>query len=336
MQKIRYEVDPHNRLIVKRTRRKTRIKRFRKVYDGRFKLNKANFFTYHIKAPGQDIDAPHQVKLKGKWSLTKNHDLRFTLDKWKRQTFGDQLTIKGDIIDIGKNFLLFAVTTKTKQNQDLVYILKFQGSWQADKYNRLTFKIKKERSRYDTFIFRGRWEINKNHQIIYQYEKAQLIRKLKQIHTLIFKGYWDIEDRARISYILDRDTNSLFNFRASLGIFKNRYIKYELGTDLQNRARPSKKTILLFGTWKIKKNKGLTFEIQYGDKKIHCISFGTDARLAGRDSVLFRLKNDRVNKNIGVDIKLSHKMLKGDGEAFLRVLKSRRESGVFVGAGKRW
>ena len=144
MEKVRYEVDPHNRLVIKKTGRKTKFPRFRRILDGRFKVARDNTLTYHIKAPiPDDIRAPHQVKLRGKWSLTKNHNLRFTLDKWRRQTFGDQLTLQGDIIDVNKNSLLFAVTTRTKQGAQSIYALKLQGSWQADKNNRLTFRIKK-------------------------------------------------------------------------------------------------------------------------------------------------------------------------------------------------
>ena len=330
MEKIRYEVDPHNRLVVRETGKKTKVKRFRKVYDGRFKVSKGNSLTYHIKAPARnDPGAPHQVKLAGTWALTKNHDLKITLDKWKRQTFGDQLIIKGDIISVDKNSLVFAVKTRTKDNQDSLYLFKLQGKWQADKYNQLSFRIKKGRSRYDTFTFRGKWEINKTHQIIYQYEKTQLKRSLKKLHTLIFKGYWDIKDKARISYVLDRDTSSAFNFKTGVGIFKDGYIKYEIGTGLRQRKKPFKKSIILFGTWKIKKDKGLTFEIEYGDKKIHSIAFGAEAKLGDRDSISFKLKND-TGKDIGVNLKLSHKMLKGNGEAFLQLLKSKRESSISV------
>lgn len=328
MTKVRYEIDPHNRLIVEEMERKTGVKRFRKVIDGRFKIAKDRTLTYHIKAPSRyDLDAPHQIKLKGKWSLDKNHDLRFTLDKWRRQTFGDQLTLKGDIADASKNSLLFAVATRTKDNIQSVYVLKLKGAWQADEHNRLIFKINKESGSSDTLTFEGKWELNKNQGIVYQYQKTQLKRKLKEIHTLIFKGYWEIKEKARLSYIIDRNNNSVFNFRAKLAIFKDRYIKYELGMGLS--------PIILFGKWKIKKNKGLLFEIEYGDKKMTAITFGAEAKLTDRDTISFELKND-LNKDIGVQLKLSRRMLKGDGEAFLRLLKSKRESAVLVGAGKRW
>ncbi len=336
MQKLRYEIDPHNRLIVSETGRKAPLSRFRKVLDGRFKVDKNNILSYHIKTPvPRDVNIPHQVKLKGKWLLTGNHDLRLTLDKWGRQTFGDRLTLQGDIIDVNKNSILFAVTTWTKEGIQSTYALKFQGSWQADKNNRLTFRARKEEGKHDILTLNGIWKINKNHQIIYQYEKAQLIRKLRKIHTLTFKGHWDIKDKTRISYIIDRNTNSVFNFRTGLGLFKDDYIKYEVGIGLSQRPKPVKQRITLFGKWKIKKNAGLIFEVGYENKKLHAIIFGAEARLTDKDTVLFKLRND-LNKDISANLKLSHKVLKGDGEAFIRGLKSKRESAIFTGAARRW
>jgi len=336
MEKVRYETDPHNRLVIKKTGKKTRLTRFRRVLDGRFKVANDNTLTYHIKAPvPEDIKAPYQVKLRGNWSLTKNHDLRLTLDKWRRQTFGDQLTLQGDIIDVNKNSLLFAVTTRDKDGAQSIYALKLQGSWQADKDNRFTFRVKKWRGKEDILAFDGIWEIGKNYQLIYQYQKEHLARKLKRTHTLTFKGYWDIKDKARISYVIDGSTGSVFNFKTSLGIFKDNYIKYELGIGLSRKPKPIKRTIILFGTWKIKKTLGLVFEVERGNRRIQTIAFGAEAKLTDKDTALFKLKNN-INREIGAELELSHKVLKGDGQAFLRLLKSKRESAILVGVGWGW
>lgn len=336
MEKVRYEVDPHNRLVIKKTGKKTELPRFRQVLDGRFEVAKDNTLIYHVKAPvPQDLKAPHQVKLRGKWSLTKNHDLRLTLDKWRRQTFGDQLTLQGDIIDVNKNSSVFAITTRTKGGATSVYTLRLEGSWRADKNNRLTFRVNKDRGEYDILTFDGIWEIGKNYQVIYKYEKTQLVRKLKKVHALIFKGYWDIKDKARVSCVIDKNTDSVFNFKTSLGIFNDDYIKYELGIGLSRRPKPLKRTITLFGTWKVKKDVGLVFEVEYNNRKVNTIVFGAEARLSGKDTVSFKLKND-LNRQIGAELELSHKILKGDGQAFLRLLKSSRESAILVGAGWGW
>lgn len=335
-ERVRFEVDPHNRLVAAETGKKTKVRRFRRVLTGRFKTDKNNSLSYLLRAPlpkGSGI--PHQVKLRGKWSLTKEHNLRLTLNKWGRQTLGDKLTIQGEILDVRKNSLLFAVTTKIKKDTPTTYVLKLAGAWQADKHNRLTFKIKKKRGKTDILTFRSAWVINKHHRIIYKYKKAQLIRKRKQLHSLTFKGYWDIKDRTRISYVIDRKSNSAFTFKTGLGLFKDNYIKYEVGISVSGRAKPLKRIITLYGKWKIIKGIGITFEVEYEHKKIHAIVFGAEAKLTSKDKISLKLRNER-NKDMGGEIELSHKILKGDGEAFLRFLKSKREAAVLVGAGFRW
>lgn len=337
MQKVRYELDPHNRLMLDESGGKSGPPKFRKVLDGRFKTDGNNNLSYHIKAPLQEAEGiPHQLKLKGEWSLSDNHELRLTLDKWARDTFGDQITLQGEILDVNENSLLFAITTTTKEDTQSTYVLNLGGSWKADENNRLSFHIKRQKGRHDILIFNGTWEINKNHQIIYQYEKARLIRKKRQTHTLTFKGYWDINQKARISYILSAETDSVFNFKTSAGIFKEDYIQYEAGVGLTVRGRQAIQTIKLSGKWNLKKDIGLIFEIAYEDKKTKQIVFGADAKLMDKGTISFRLKNDIENKDIGINLELSHKILKGDGEAFLRILESRREAAIYAGAAWRW
>lgn len=336
MQKIRYELDPHNRLVVN-SDKKSELTKFRKVLDGSFKTDKNNNLTYHIKSPlSKEENIPHQLKLRGRWSLTKNYDLRLTLDKEGRETFGDQITLQGEILEVNSNSLLFAITTKTKDNIQSSYILNLGGSWRADKHNRLSFHIRKEEGRHDILTFKGAWEVNKNHQIIYDYKKSDLIRKSSKAHTLIFKGYWDIKSSTRISYILNKDTNSVFQFRTSAGIFKGNYIKYELGIGLNNRRMPKKQAVTLFGRWKIKKDVGLMFEVEYENKKINEIIFGAEAKLTDKDTILFKLKEDITNRDIGIKVELSHDILKGDGQAFMRLLRERGESAIYIGTAWRW
>ncbi|MBU4478203.1 MAG: hypothetical protein KKH34_03840 [Candidatus Omnitrophica bacterium] len=335
-EKITYEIDPYNRLIISKAGKESKLSRFRQVLDGRFKIDEDNTLTYLIKAPTpQGTEIPHQVKLEGVWSLDKDHNLCLELNKWGRETLGDKLTLKGEIIDTSKNSLAFSLTTRTKDNMQSIYILQLKGAWQADKNNRLTFRVQKEKGSYDILTFKGAWEINKQHQIIYQYEKSQLIRKRKKIHTLIFQGYWDIKDKARISYVLDARTDSVFDFKTSLGIFKDKYIKYEVGIGVARKLEAVNRTITLFGKWKIKKDIGLIFEVEYENKKINAIVFGAEAKLSARDSISFELKN-RHNKDISAQLQLSRKILNGDGLSFLRFLKSKDETAAFIGAGFRW
>lgn len=334
--KVRYEVDPYNRLVITETGRKTELPRFRKVLDGRFVIDKNNSLSYLIRTPVPgELGIPHQIKLQGRWAITETHNLRLTLNKWGRQTLGDKLTLQGRIIDVDKNSLLFAVTTRTKRNTQSTYVLKIQGRWQADKHNRLAFWIKREKGRYDILTFNGSWNINEHHNVIYQYQKARLVRKQKELHTLAFEGYWDIKDKGRIYYVLDRRSDAGFSFKTGLGIFKENYIKYKVLIDISGEAEPVTRTVTLYGQWKIEKGVGLIFEVVYENRKIQAITFGAEVRLTSKSKVSFKLRNEQ-DKNIGAELELSRRILKGDGLSFFRFLKTERETGVFIGAGFRW
>lgn len=322
MEKVGYEFDPHNRLIVK-----SGLRGVRKVLDGEFKVSGQNELSYHVKAPlPADIKAPHQVKLKGNWSLTKEHKLRLTLDKWQRRTFGDELTLQGQILDAEKNSLLFAVTSRTKDNRTSRYILELSGSWQADERNRLTFRVNKGKDSPDSLTFDGIWQIDKNYQITYRYQKA---------HCLIFKGHWDIRDKVRLAYVLEGSSDSEFDFKASAGIFRNNYIKYELGIGVEGRREPTRRIITFFGKWRIKKGIGLVFEVEREKGKVQAIVFGAEAKISGKDTVSLSLRNS-LDKGMGVKLELSRDIFKGDGQAFLRLLGSKKESTIQAGVGWRW
>ena len=337
MQKVRYEVDPYNRLILDESGGKSDLPEFRRVLDGRFGTDEDNNLVYNIKTPLSNSDTiPNQIKLRGAWSLTDDHRLRFTLDKLSRQTLGDQLTFAGELLDAKENSLLFSVTTRTKQDTQTTYVFNLGGVWKADENNRLSFHVRKENGLYDILTFSGIWELGSNNQIVYQYEKTRLIRKKSETHTLTFKGYWDIRDKARISYVLGAGTDSIFNFSASAGIFRNGYIKYQVGigalTDTDFRSR----TITLSGVWKLKKDLGLIFETDYYGGKTRAIVFGAEAELTGKDTVTFRLRSGIDNRDIGASLELSHEVTEGDGQIFLRALKDSRQAAIYAGAAWNW
>ncbi|MDD4899608.1 MAG: hypothetical protein PHT31_02145 [Candidatus Omnitrophica bacterium] len=332
MEKIRYEFDPYNRL----TALNSALRGIRKVIDGQFKISGQNTLTYHIKSPvAKELKIPHQVKLKGIWSLTENHQLKITLDKSARQAFGDQVVLEGEIIDLRENSLLFAVTGRTKKGNFYIYGLELCGSWQADEHNRLNFKVKKEGGESDILIFEGAWEVNGRYQIVYNYRKENLVRKTKEVHSLLLRGKWQVVDKARLSYSLGIDSFSRFDFSAQAGIFKNNCIKYELGIGISGRKNPVRRTITFFGKWKVEKNIGLLFEIERQGKGIQSLVFGAQARLNDKNTVSLNLKNN-FGEEVGAELELSRDIFSGDGQAFLRLLQSKKESAIMAGAGLKW
>ena len=333
--KIIYEVDPYNRLIIGKTGAKSRLPRFRQVIDGRFRAGKNNTLTYHIKSPTpQGVEVPYQIKFAGNWSLDKEHNLCLSLDKQGRETFGDKLVLQSQIIDVSKNSVTFSLAARKKDDLQSIYALTLNGAWQADKNNRLTFRAQREKGGEDVLTFRGAWEADKRNRIIYRYAKTDLLTKRKKVHELDFKGFWDVRKKGRLSYVLDARSDRNFDFKAGAGIFCEDYIKYELSLGL-GAGKKVKRNITLGGKWKIRKNAGLEFAVEYAGRKVNVISFGAEAKVSSRDKITFSLKDEK-GKDTGAEVRLSRKLLKEGGEAFLRLMDSKKERAVFIGAGFRW
>jgi len=333
MARLKYEIDPHNRLVTRETGKKTRISGFRHVIEGRFKIGRGNTLIYHIKAPSGSIakkyNFPHQLRLKGNWSLTDEHNLRLTLNKWGRQTFGDELILKGEIVKADSSSIFFAVTQRTKEGARSTYILRLEGKWQADKRNRLTFRIKKEKKRHDVLIFDGIWEIDRTNRIIYTYERG------KKRHSLLLKGFWNYSRKGVLTYDLDLKGKSHFDFKVGKGIAEKDLIRFELGIGVSRRKKPYRKDFILYGRWKIKRGIGLIFEVRYGSSRLSALRFEAEAELIGRSRIRFALRN-MEGQGLGIGLTLSGSMLKGCGESFIRLLRSAKEQAVYIGAGLTW
>lgn len=324
-EKISYEIDPSNRLIFTKTERGSGIPKFRNVLDGTFRIDKNNVLTYQLKSsPAPSI--PRQLKLCGNWSLDQEHNLTLTLDKAQ-----DKLTLKGEIIDARADTLAFSVATKDSGGKTHLYILQLEGRWQTDKHNRLSFLAKRENDLYDTITFRGAWEVNTQNQLIYTYTKTALKTRKKITQTITFKGFWEITEKYRISYVLNEELNSGFDFKVNLGKPLKRGLQYEIGIGVA----PLKKKITLFGSWKINEKLGLLFEMPCEEGKLRSIVFEATCSLGNGYNLNLRLKNIR-HEDLGIDLKLSKTLFKNQGEAFLEALKEGKEVSLLVGLGFRW
>lgn len=329
-EKIRYEIDPHNRLVYEKTGEKSEVPGFRTVLDGNFEIDENNYVTYHVKK-SQGYDVPQQVKLRGGWALDNEHNLVLTLDKWGNQIAGNKLTVESELIDAKDNRLSFAVTSKDGEGNDHIYIVKLGGRWQADEHNRLSFNIEKEKGITDRITLQGAWEVNKQNELIYIYEKSARGKEEKITKTITLKGYWDITEKYRIIYVLNKEIESEFDFKVSVGKPVGRGLGYEIGVG----ASPSKKTITLFGSWKVNKKMGLLFEMPYAEGKINSVIFGAWGKLDKNLNLEMRLEN-KIGEDLGIDVKLSRRILDGQGEAFIRALKSQKEVSIVAGVGFRW
>jgi len=329
-QKIKYAVDPHNRLIASETGKESGVAGFRHVLDGRFKIDKFNTLSYHLKHP-QSSPIPQQLTLSGRWSLDKKHNLVIILDKKHNQIVKDRLTLKAQIINAKADKLEFLIASKDQKGKPHLYTLALSGCWQADKYNRLTFSVKRTKDLHEQLTLRGAWEVNRRNQIIYTYTNTSLKKSKKNTHTITFKGYWQICKLNRLIYVLNKQTGSGFDFKISLGKSAKYGLEYEIGIG----ARPKRKKISLFGRWKVNRRLGLTFEMPAENGKITRLIFGAKLKLQNNTYLEARLKNS-FGKDLGIKVRLSKTILKGIGETYLEALKDGQVISLVAGVGLRW
>lgn len=319
--KIRYEIDPLNRLT---------LPQFRYILDGEFKIDKKNTLTYVVKSP-RPPSIPQQLKLSGKWSLDKNHNLVLTLDREHNRLAGQKITLQSEIIRAGADKIEFLISAKDHAGQTHLYILGLSGIWQADKYNRLKFLVQKKKLSPDELTLSGSWEINKNNQLIYTYIKTILKTKEKSFQSITFKGHWDIAKKQRLIYVLNKELGSEFDFSVSIAEPLKKGLRYELGVGV----KPAKKKITIFGSWKLNKKIGLIFEMPTEDGKINAVTFGATCKLNKDQELELSLKNS-PHKDLGIKLKLSKTFAKDQGEAFIQALKAGKEISFIIGAGLHW
>lgn len=268
--RIFYEVDPHNRLILRRTGKRSNIKRFRQVASGRFKTDKKNRLSYEV-LKSSATDTPQKIKFSGRYSLDEKHNLVYILDKWNNQYAGSRLRLRTGIIDARSNEIIFLLNSKTSKNKSSVYTMKLHGAWQADKNNRLTFGVKKGDGKSGTITFFNAWKVNKNREIEYIFGPERGSIKLK--------GSWIIKKRGRLSYILDKRIGSGFNFRTSLGqVIPKRektYLVFDIIIDISKR-KTIKRKIIFSGKWRLTKDRKILLEFSPDRKKIITLKLTKD------------------------------------------------------------
>jgi len=324
-ERIIYEVDPHNRLVVSRPGLSPA--KFRTVVDGTFRIEKSGL-SYHVMKP-QGNTIPQKINLSGNWSLDADHNLAFTFDKWNSGCYGNKLTIKGEVISAKEGSVSFSAATRDAGGKARIYVLTFEGAWRARKDNNIVFKVQRSAGSSDELVFCGGWQI-KNNQILYTYTKRDLKRGLKSEHSFILTGYWQISEKNRLVYVVNKRIGSELEFAVSLAEPVPRGLRYEIGIGVT----PAKKVVKLFGSWKINDSLGVIFEIPYEDGKVRSIFFGAAMRICG-GMIELSLK-DRKGRDLEIRGRFSRRIFDGQGEAYAEALASGGEIGVVAGMGFRW
>ncbi|MDD5020006.1 MAG: hypothetical protein PHS61_06285 [Candidatus Omnitrophica bacterium] len=318
MPKIKYEIDPHNRLIETGGG-------LRRVLDGTFKTDGGHALAYRLKKPAAQ-GGFQQVKFSGTWGLDKDNNLVFSLDKWGRQIAGNKLILKTGVLSVSGHEVVFSVESRDADGGTQVSLLKLEGAWQVDRSNRLNFLVQRQGVSPDRLKFQGTWQVNKNHELEYRFSGSA---RAGNRHIIGFKGTWAFGEGGKLSYDLEGEPGKSIELRASLErAFSNKLV-FVLGAG----AAPQKNKLVFFGTWRFLKGPSLSFELTRKDGRISRIAFGVRARLSKNSCIEMALTNT-AGDGLGVKVVLSKEM--SGGEAFLRFVREAGGSAVLVGFGKQW
>ena len=330
---IRYEIDPYNNLVAV-SGRKTSLNFFREVLRGKFSLGKNNELVYTLRQSPSKTKLPKKVILKGSWSLTKDHELKLTFEQEQRKSFGKSIVLKGQIIAVKKNKLLFSIRQRTASNKTVYSSINLQGQWQMDKYNRINFNLTKESSPKKNLIFLSKWQIDKNHRLIYKYSKLNVQNGIRKTHYISFDGTWKVLSKYRIKYIIDSRTDVGFDIKVSLQKLTGRAIDY----DISIGAGKNKESFTLHfsGKWKLTKNTQVFFEIKKENNKRSDIQFSSETQISLQGILACALKYYGTDKKIGYTIKFKRGIKSIDGQIYAKILKNSKEKAVFIGVGGKF
>ncbi len=326
----KYLIDKNNRLLLKKEGEAVPL-------NGSFSLDEKNRLIYWLNEPlvwRRKYHLPGKIVFCGNWKLNTNHDLELEIQQARLKARQEPLVLKAKIISAETDKLVFEIKSTDRDGLLNFRILQLTGVWQADDLNQLSFAVtKKDNS--NILALEGAWQINKNQQITYTYQRTDLKTKSKSSSVITFSGFWQVRRKNRLAYILSGGSGSVFDFRVQLetpNVYPQKgVLKYRLGIGARKRLVSPKKIIFLYGTWKIGRDIGLLFEMEYAQTKFYAMEFGAEVRFRGNNQIAFNLKS-RAGEDLGISIVFTHRFLKQlDTELFLRLKYSRQEQGADMG-----
>ncbi len=328
-EKVSYEISPDNRLII----RKGDLLGRRQVVDGTFTSAGGGRLVYQVKVPPAErrrMGVPARISLSGQWSLTENHDLRFSLDE-TGESAGGKLVISGDIVGTEKGELTFAVATASAGSRRSVYLLHLGGCWQADERNRLCFRVGREEET-GVLTFEAAWEVNRRQQIVYRYRKSGPGRKKDGEREIVFAGTWDAGGRKRLGYWLDLKRRSGFEFRAEMEPLKvngrEGQVGFRLEIGLSRRNAPVRRQVTLVGKWNFGAKGGVYFELAPSSPGLPArLLVGGNRRMKGEREIEFDLSNGR-GRIVAAGVVLKKKFFRDEALLYLKLRKEGAERAV--------
>ena len=313
------KVNKSNQLFIKTSTSKKPLK-----VKGIFKTDSQNNLIYSIDKPlkwQKEYDLPKRIKFSGSWKLDSNHNL--VLETKKTEDYPQSnLILSGKIQNVDSDYLSFELTKSSFSNIPKYHFIRLNGRWSVDKFNRLTFEVKKK-DKPDIFRFKNIWEVNKFNQITYIYKRISLKTKKRFEQSIQFDGFWQIDSKNKLCYSLKHSEISRLEFRVHLQTPnihpKKDAVKYRMGIGLGKDRE--EKTIILYGSWKFSRKLGLFFELNYDKSKVKKYNFSAKVDITERERITFSLLGED-DKPLGINVIFRKKLLSNkDIEFFTKLSK---------------
>ena len=267
----------------------------------------------------------------GAWTLTGRRELAFVFHEGpalRRKT----LYVKGTLAQADAHALVFALR-RGEGGSTITQRLSLSGRWQADRRNRLTFLVEKADGAADRLTLQGGWEVSPRHELVYRYARPDR----GGISTLVFDGSWDITRSYRIVYRLSGASDSAFEFRASLQspslTARDGRIVYQVGLGLA-KSRTQQRRVTLFGTWKLRRDLSVSFDVPYARGRVDAIRFEAAYAPGDRNQLSVQLLNSR-RQPLGLTVTFTRRIAP-DAGLWLRLRREAGERSVLGGVRVRF
>lgn len=327
----KYEIDNNNRLVVIDDDLTYPV-------DGFFTVDRQNNLSYLLNEPQAwrtQRSLPDKITFIGNWKLNENYCLELKL-KDDQLFLADSsiLTLKGKIISLEADEFTFELKTIDKSGLLHLGLIKLSGQLNNDEFNQIFFSVEKLEGTDILFLGAG-WRLNKNQEITFNLKRTPFKNKSDFSSLITISGFWRISQANNLTYFLSTASGNSFIFRCHLqtpSLYpKKGAIKYRLGAGISQGRRVKTKIISLYGTWKLSRGLGISFEMEYANGRLHSLEFEAEITIDKANRVVFILKSAQ-KEALGISVTFTHRFLKQlDARVFLELKSSLRERGIDVG-----
>lgn len=277
----------------------------------------------------------HPVDVRRRWSLGPDHTLRLRLENSSKE-----IVLRSGLVSASAHQLVFSVTSRQPSGSSSTRIFQFQGRWQADEKNRLTFVLTGRKSDRGRLVFQGVWELGRRYEILYRYEAEALARGVKKLQTLALRGLWKIQEKGSLLFLVEGKDNSSFRFRAEFvsSAFERRArgrLRFRIGIGVSGSRRAGVQTLEFSGRWKILPRLALGFELDYGGSRVDEMRFQIQYQIGEKGKIELELLNQK-KEGLGIQTALSKKFFNDRAEFFLRGRAMAKEKALEGGVRIPW